>query len=222
MYISLAFLCLYGTTAESSFNMGNQGISNLTTYPVPANTLYFMFHNNLISDIPLGYFDSAPSLLTIYLQINQLKVIEKHMFAGLPDLQTLRLQQNQIHTIQPHSFKDNRALVELNLRHNSLQTLPESMFDPQNHPTALNEFIFDSNPLECESLCWVKQVDWLTVINPQWILCTGSGPLSGCRWNELKIQDLCGGRSSCTSDCLCFSWSLPNICFCPTNRSQTV
>ncbi len=167
---------------------------SLTEYPIPANTNLFRFGENAISDIPQGYFAAAPNVAGIYLQINQLTAIEKHMFSGLASLVDLLLYDNKISLIEPESFKDNQALRNLHLHCNLLQTISESVFDPLSHPGNLQYFYIWDNPLNCESLCWMKQVNWLTVYNPQLILCAGNGALSGCKWNELKNHDICPGR----------------------------
>ncbi len=153
-----------------------------------------MFHMNLISTIPPGYFAAAPTIIKIYFHYNQLRIIEKHMFAGLPDLQDLCLHSNEIHTIQPESFKDNMALTRLELHFNFLMTIPESMFDPIKHPIALNTIQIYGNPLQCDSLCWLTNVEWITVSNPELIQCAGAGVLSGCHWNGLTKQDICTGK----------------------------
>ena len=153
-----------------------------------------MFHNNLIGDIPPGYFSAAPTIIKIYLHYNQLTMIEKHMFSDLPNLQDLFLHSNKIYTIQPESFKENMALTRLELHFNFLKTILESAFDPVNHPTALNTFLIYNNPLHCESLCWLRQVNWLTVTYPHLIVCDETGVLGGCQWNELTKQDICTGR----------------------------
>ncbi len=199
MFVSFIFLSSWLCVVSSQgYSLSGQEISNLTAYPVPPGTLYFMFHMNSISEIPQGYFATAPTIKTIYLQLNQLTMIEKHMFADLPDLGDLRLQQNQIHKIQAESFKQNTALIRLRLEHNLLQILSDSIFDLQNHPAALNSFYLYDNPLKCESLCWLKDANWLTVSDPNLIRCEGTGTLGGCRWNELTAKDVCKGMFSST------------------------
>ncbi len=194
MYGSFLFLCLCDVTAGTSFQKAHQSITNVTEYPIPPGTIYYIFHANMILDIPPGYFAAASSIQTIYLQINQLTVIEKHMFAGLLNLRDLRVHLNKIYTIQPDSFKDNMALARLEIQYNLLQSIPESVFDLKSPPLALHTFLIHGNPLRCESLCWLKQVDWIYATYPHLILCGGTGALSGCRWNELTKQEICAGR----------------------------
>ncbi len=181
-------------TAGQTFEKANQGITNLTAYPIPADTHLARFGQNAISEIPQGYFAAAPNIAGIYLQINQLTVIKKHMFAGLVSLVEIHLTDNKINLIEPESFKDNRHLRILQLHYNLLQTITESVFDPLTHPGALHTFYICENPLHNESLCWLKQVNWLTVYNPYRILCAGAGSLSGFKWNELEKHDIYPGR----------------------------
>ena len=189
MYTAHIFLIswlIFGIITGLSFRKNQLGITNVTLYPIPLNYIIeiFSMYENSISDIPPGYFTAVPTLKTIILYNNKLTVIETHMFAGLSGLRDLKLHSNLIHTIQSESFKDNMALNTLELHYNSLPTIPESMFDPQSHPTALNYFFIYFNPLQCdESLSWLKQADgdWLILRNTHLIECAGPERLEGCR-----------------------------------------
>ncbi len=204
MYITHIFLITWfcrisaGTTVE--FKINNQGITDVTEYPIPNGTTKWNFFGNSISVIPPGYFATTPTITVIYLGMNSLLVIEKHTFAGLPDLSDLRLNDNKIHTIHPESFKENMALKLLQLNDNRLQTLPETMFDITDHPNALNSFFIYNNLLVCDdSLSWLKQAsgDWLVLTNPQYIVCAGPEQLEGCKWNDLAANDFEPGTKFC-------------------------
>ncbi len=198
MYITHIFLITWfcRISAGTSFTYSNQGITNVTAYPIPAGTTQWNFGGNSISIIPAGYFATTPTITVIYLGGNSLTVIEKHMFSGLPDLSDLRLTNNKIHTIQPESFKQNTALTRLQLNNNFLQTLPETMFDINDHPNNL-KFHIHGNLLQCDAcLSWLKQADgnWLDLKNPDDIVCAGPKKLEGHQWNELTTQDFQAGR----------------------------
>ena len=198
MYITHIFLITWicRISAGTSFTFSNQGITDVTAYPIPAGTTQWNFAWNSISVIPLGYFATTPTITVIYLGMNSLVVIEKHTFAGLPDLSDLRLNGNKINTIQAQAFKDNTALKRLQLNGNFLQTLPGPMFDLNNHPNNL-KFHIHGNLLQCDAcLSWLKQADgnWLVLKNPDEIECVGPKKLEGRQWNELTTQDLQAGR----------------------------
>ncbi len=216
-HITLFFvLCVI--SEQTSVDKSYQSITNITVQTIPGGTTLVKFHGNSISFVPANYFinfpslneiwlhsnvitniaDSAfcevPSVTKIRLQFNQLTVIREMMFSGLPNLSELRLYQNQIHTIESGSFKGNTALTLLDLSHNPLQNLPRCMFDPDNHPTSLNSFYMNGNPLRCgQDLCWLKQLDytWITVKNPSFPECAGPTGLAGRKWDTLIEQDLC-------------------------------
>ena len=152
---------------------------------------------NQIDTIEPGSFSQVPMVTHIDLGSNKLTVIREMMFSGLPNLARLRLNSNQIHTIQPGSFKDNMALTQLSFGDNSLETVSQGIFDPDNmnnHPTSLNYFRMNSNPLRCDQdLCWLKQLDttWITVGDPSGTKCAGPADLDGREWDTLTEQDLC-------------------------------
>ena len=203
MYITQILLASWpfvfiGISAGTTYDGFNQGITNVTEYPIPLGTLYYRFHRNSIRDIPPGYFAAASTLTHIYLYDNKLTVVEKHMFSGLPWLRELNLWSNMIHKVQSECFKENQALTTLILHENRIQVFPESMFDPQNHPSLLQDFYIHYNPLQCdESISWLKRADgdWLNVRNPHLVVCDGPPVMQGCKWDDLTIQDLQTGKN---------------------------
>ena len=91
-------------------------------------------------------------------------------------------------------FTGNTALTYLSLARNSLETVSQCMFDSTNHPTSLDEFYINANPLRCgQDLCWLKQVDttWITVKNPSLTECPGPAALVGRKWDTLTEHDVC-------------------------------
>ncbi len=185
------FILISRIIMGSAFSYNYRGITNLTLYPIPKGTSSVSFYSNSISEIPDGYFTGVPTIKIIYLHKNKLSVIKKHMFAGLIRLGRLQLHTNQISTIEPGSFKDNCALYQLELQSNLIQSLPESIFAPENHPTNLDAFYLQNNPLSCDkSLCWLMRADgdWISVSS--FTDCDGPGALNGRKWNTLTALDL--------------------------------
>ncbi len=214
------FFVLCVISEQSYIVKNNQGITDITVHPISgaSTCIYVRFDSNSITYIPINYFKNLPSLDRIYfhdnaitniadttfvqvptvtvidLRINQLTVIREMMFSGLPNLWTLRLSENQIHTIELGSFRDNTALTWLLLDDNLLQSLPRCIFGFDNHPTGLDNFNINRNPLQCgQDLCWLKQVDttWITVKEPSNTECAGPAALAGRKWDSLSEQDLC-------------------------------
>ncbi len=212
------FTALCVISEQSTFNRQNQGITDMTVIPIPGTTTKVLFPLNSISFVPANYFinltsldeialhqneitnisDAAfsqvPTVTKINLYDNQLSVIREMMFSGLPNLATLILSENRIHTTEPECFKDNSALTLLNLARNSLQNVSRCMFGFDNHPTNLDPFFMDGNPLQCgQDLCWLKRVDmtWITVGWASGAVCAGPSALAGRKWDTLSEQDLC-------------------------------
>ncbi len=152
-----------------------------------------LLSTNAINSIDDHCFSCVPSVTYINLCWNQLSIIRKLTFAGLPNLSDLILYSNQIHTVETGAFYDNTALTYLYLTGNNLETIPECVFDPDNHPAALNNFRIYFNPLRCDSkLCWIKYAEgsWITVTSPGSIDCAGPGGLAGSTWDAITTTDL--------------------------------
>ncbi len=50
-----------------------------------------------------------------------------------------------------------------------------------------------NNPLECGSLCWVKEAEqdgWIRVIGPHVTECVGPPALAGRKWDNITEKDL--------------------------------
>ncbi len=219
-YVLLSFwLCKI--TAGTFYDKRKQGITDITSYTIPANATGVTFGENKIIHIPALFFQNLPNLTHIYLPSNRiskiddhafahvlkvtfinlghnkLEVIHKHMFSGVPNLQTLYLDANSIHSIESGSFNGNTAVSTLFLHTNLLQTLNESIFDLENPPSKLNRFNMFGNPLSCECLGWLKHADgtWITVLEPSETVCSGQGHLQNRTWASLILEEF-----NCHSD----------------------
>ncbi len=220
MYFShvTLFSVLCVISEQSTFNRQHRSITDITVHTIPGATTVVRFDYNSITFVPSNYFKNLLSLNEIWLRFNaitniadgafaqvpmvteillannQLTVIRKMMFSGLPNLARLGLYANQIHTIEPGSFKDCTALTQIGLAQNSLQNVPRTMFDPTNHPTSLDRFFMEYNPLRCDQdLCWLKQLDttWITVGAASNTECAEPAALAGRKWDTLTEMDIC-------------------------------
>ncbi len=203
--------------SSTYFGRASQGIINMLLHPIPSNTTTATFSGNSISEVPAGYLQNIPNLDHLYLynneianisdfafigvpsvgridlEGNKLKVIRKYTFYGLHNLWSLTLHWNELHTVESEGFADNPSLWYLYLNDNSLDTLVRTVFNLTNHPTNLANFKIQNNPLMCESLCWLmlSDGDWITVLNPDQVVCAGAGHLNGQKWKDLTANDLC-------------------------------
>ena len=247
MYVSFILLSSYlcVITAQVTFDKNGEGITNMLSHPIPANTEEALFQHNSITHIPVGYFQNLPNLgsIVIYTNLiseigdnafsavpsvtfinldnNKLEIVNKSMFAGLPNLQELKLNYNLIHTVQMDSFKDNTALTKLWLFANSLESLPQCVFDPDNQPAGLTLRVYN-NPMTCDqSWCWVKQAegDWITVPNPSGTTCSGPAALSGRTWDTLTEQDF---NCEAQGEYLLILIRLPTLHGLHFNREKTI
>ncbi len=89
-------------------------------------------------------------------------------------------------------LKDLVSLDLLNLQDNQLCTLSSSVFDPVEHPVMINTFRIYENPLlRCDRhLCWLKQAQWVNVIDASTTYCAEPPTLAGKSWAQLTEDDL--------------------------------
>ncbi len=168
-------------TEQTTFNKNNIGITDLRVYLIPPDTEKVLYEHNMIRHVPKDYFKKLPKLVKISLRFNMisdidcyafsavpnikemwlgnnsLSIIKHCYFSGIPKLKILYFGNNLIKSIEPWSFRENNALTELFLHLNLLETIPRCLFDLQSHPTNIKDFRMFANPLQCETLCWLKQ-----------------------------------------------------------------
>ncbi len=214
---------LSALTMQTSFNRNDQDIESIYNYHIPDGTTSVSFQYNLISNISAGpstcfknlpdlqyvYLDDnlisdiedyawvgVPSVRHIDLDSNKLTIIRRKMFFGLWNLEFLDFWRNEIHTIECMSFESNADLTQLWLYENDLQNIPKSMFDLENHPQNIHELRISGNPLSCdEMMCWLKLLDWITVVDlslgpSMTATCASPVALNGMTLNSLTTQDL--------------------------------
>ncbi|XP_042357553.1 leucine-rich repeat, immunoglobulin-like domain and transmembrane domain-containing protein 2 [Plectropomus leopardus] len=77
------------------------------------------------TEIPRGAFSKTPSLENLWLNFNDITVINSKGLEGLGNLTELRLQGNKLRSVPWTAFEDTPALKILDLKHNQLDVLPE-------------------------------------------------------------------------------------------------
>ncbi|KAG8000139.1 Leucine-rich repeat [Nibea albiflora] len=77
------------------------------------------------TEIPRGAFSQTPALENLWLNFNDITVINSKGLEGLGNLTELRLQGNKLRSVPWTAFEDTPALKILDLKHNQLDVLPE-------------------------------------------------------------------------------------------------
>uniref|UniRef100_A0A3B4ZKA3 Leucine-rich repeat, immunoglobulin-like domain and transmembrane domain-containing protein 2 n=1 Tax=Stegastes partitus TaxID=144197 RepID=A0A3B4ZKA3_9TELE len=77
------------------------------------------------TEIPKGAFSKTPALENLWLNFNDITVINSKGLEGLGNLTELRLQGNKLRSVPWTAFEDTPALKILDLKHNQLDVLPE-------------------------------------------------------------------------------------------------
>ncbi|XP_071389512.1 leucine-rich repeat, immunoglobulin-like domain and transmembrane domain-containing protein 2 [Centroberyx affinis] len=77
------------------------------------------------TEIPQGAFSKTPALENLWLNFNDITVINSKGLEGLGNLTELRLQGNKLRSVPWTAFEDTPALKILDLKHNQLDVLPE-------------------------------------------------------------------------------------------------
>ncbi|KAM6997608.1 leucine-rich repeat, immunoglobulin-like domain and transmembrane domain-containing protein 2 isoform 2-T2 [Tautogolabrus adspersus] len=77
------------------------------------------------TEIPRGAFSKTSALENLWLNFNDITVINSKGLEGLGNLTELRLQGNKLRSVPWTAFEDTPALKILDLKHNQLDVLPE-------------------------------------------------------------------------------------------------
>ncbi len=161
-------------TQTTMFNNANSGITDITSFIIPPGTTEVIFRKNTIKFVPGSYFRDLPNINRIQLQDNRivdiqnnsfsqipnlrilwlgrnyLSILTRGMFTGLVQLEQLAVNGNRIQNIPSQVFWDLKSLQRLELDTNNLKGLDiASAFDPMNHPSDLELWLF-KNPWVCD------------------------------------------------------------------------
>ena len=100
--------------------------------------------NNGIESVPEQTFSTLPLLESLDLSLNQITVLNDHLFCHLVSLKCLYLQQNNITQISRYAFNDLSFLETLNLNQNHLKSIPFVSFKVL---TQLKVLLLNDNPI---------------------------------------------------------------------------
>lgn len=92
------------------------------------NLKYLSLADNLITDIPMGFFGKISSIQTLHLDGNKIGRIEAEIFKPLLQLQDLHLENNEISFIDEFAFTTLAHLETLRLDNNRITSLDRALF----------------------------------------------------------------------------------------------
>ena len=115
---SLTMLDLSNNKINDARSQAFSGLEQLSTLKL---------NNNRFELVPKQL---PPSLLFLYLEKNQIHILENNAFENLAQLRVLRLRHNNILTLERDAFKGLTNLKKLNLNNNHINTLPGTIFTP--------------------------------------------------------------------------------------------
>ncbi|KAK2824339.1 hypothetical protein Q5P01_021514 [Channa striata] len=92
---------------------------------IPDDMTKIRIEKSHFTEIPRGAFLHTPTLENLWLNFNDITVINSKGLEGLGNLTELRLQGNKLRSVPWTAFEDTPALKILDLKHNQLDVLPE-------------------------------------------------------------------------------------------------
>ncbi len=106
--------------------------------------------NKGIQSLKRGDFSGLTNLKELWLDNNQIKLLQKEVFTYMPNLRSLVLTNNLISEVQPWAFAGLRSLTHLHLNGNQINTLPQGLFtkNPKGQPLSSLQYVWIyDNPL---------------------------------------------------------------------------
>ncbi|KAM8851680.1 leucine-rich repeat, immunoglobulin-like domain and transmembrane domain-containing protein 2 isoform 1-T1 [Synchiropus picturatus] len=92
---------------------------------MPQDLTKIRIEKSHFTEIPRGAFLKTPALENLWLNFNDITVVNSKGLEGLGNLTELRLQGNKLRSVPWTSFEDTPALKILDLKHNQLDVIPE-------------------------------------------------------------------------------------------------
>ncbi|KAM6915919.1 leucine-rich repeat, immunoglobulin-like domain and transmembrane domain-containing protein 2 isoform 2-T2 [Xenentodon cancila] len=92
---------------------------------LPDDVTKIRIEKSHFTEIPRGAFSNTPALENLWLNFNDITVINSRGLESLGNLTELRLQGNKLRSVPWTAFEDTPALKILDLKHNQLDVLPE-------------------------------------------------------------------------------------------------
>lgn len=92
---------------------------------IPDDFIKIRIENCPLTELPRGSFSQVSALEFLWLNFNQITLMNIKSLEGLSNLTELRLQGNKLTSIPWMAFQDTPKLKVLDLKHNRLDVLPE-------------------------------------------------------------------------------------------------
>ncbi|XP_035262758.1 leucine-rich repeat, immunoglobulin-like domain and transmembrane domain-containing protein 2 [Anguilla anguilla] len=92
---------------------------------IPEDFIKIRIENSHLTEIPRGSFHKVSALEFLWLNFNDITVMNIKSLEGLKNLTELRLQGNKLRSVPWTAFQDTPSLKILDLKHNRLDVLPE-------------------------------------------------------------------------------------------------
>ncbi|XP_028844082.1 leucine-rich repeat, immunoglobulin-like domain and transmembrane domain-containing protein 2 [Denticeps clupeoides] len=93
---------------------------------IPSEFIKIRIENSHLTEIPQGSFSRVGGLEFLWLNFNNITLMNIKSLEGLKNLTELRLQGNKLRSIPWAVFQDTPSLKILDLKHNRLDVLPEN------------------------------------------------------------------------------------------------
>ncbi|KAM4607935.1 leucine-rich repeat, immunoglobulin-like domain and transmembrane domain-containing protein 2 [Polymixia lowei] len=122
--------CLLGCSCITdrngrSFICMEEGAFGAIPENIPHDMTKIRIEKSHFTEIPRRAFSKVPALENLWLNFNDITVINSKGLEGLGNLTELRLQGNKLRSVPWTAFEDTPALKILDLKHNQLDVLPE-------------------------------------------------------------------------------------------------
>lgn len=92
---------------------------------IPHDVTKIRIEKSRFTEIKRGAFSRTPGLENLWLNFNDITLINSKALEGLSNLTELRLQGNKLRSVPWTAFEDTPGLMILDLKHNQLDVLPE-------------------------------------------------------------------------------------------------
>ncbi|KAL4640052.1 leucine-rich repeat, immunoglobulin-like domain and transmembrane domain-containing protein 2 [Arapaima gigas] len=93
---------------------------------IPSDFIKIRIENSHLTELPRGSFLGVSALKSLWLNFNDITVMNMKSLEGLSNLTELRLQGNKLSSVPWTAFQDTPDLRILDLKHNRLDVLPEN------------------------------------------------------------------------------------------------
>lgn len=115
----------FSLLSHSSITCMDDGAFGAIPENLPEDMTKIRIENSHFTEIPRRAFSKTPFLENLWLNFNNITVINSKSLEGLGTLTELRLQGNKLRSVPWTAFEDTPLLKILDLKHNQLDVLPE-------------------------------------------------------------------------------------------------